>query len=111
MLVGLLSFLPDGRNTLRDEWSRWRLWYASTNQWRGRAWQIIYIVASAFTIAVAAISIDIYQWGAALPFWVDEEMIALNLRDRSMADLAGPLWLGQSAPFGWLVLERIAMAV
>lgn len=111
MLVGLLSFLPDGRNTLRDEWSRWRHWYASTNLWRGRAWQVIYIVASAFSIAVAAISIDIYQWGAALPFWVDEEMIALNLRDRSMVDLAGLLWLGQSAPFGWLVLERIAMAL
>ena len=62
--------------------------------------KFISIVASAFTIAVAAISIDIYQWRAALPFWVDEEMIALNLRDRSMADLAGPLWLGQSAPFG-----------
>lgn len=111
MLVWLLSFLPDGRNTLRGEWSRWRQWYASTNVWRGRARQVIYIVASAFTMAVVAIGIDVYQWSVALPLWVDEEMIALNVRDRSMAELTGPLWLGQSAPFGWLILERIAMVM
>ena len=50
-----------------------------------------------------------YQWSHALPLWVDEEMIALNVRDRSLGDLSGSLWLGQSAPFGWLALERVAM--
>ena len=39
--------------------------------------------------------------------WVDEEMIALNLRDRGWLDLAGPLWLGQTAPLGWLALQRL----
>ena len=111
MLVWLLSFLPDGRTTFRDEWSRWLRWYASTNVWRGRAWRVVYIATSAITIAVVAAGIDIYQWRGALPLWVDEEMIALNFRDRSMGDLAGPLWLGQSAPFGWLVLERATMTV
>ena len=33
-------------------------------------------------------------------------MIALNVRDRSLTGLAGPLWLNQSAPLGWLALER-----
>jgi hypothetical protein len=28
-----------------------------------------------------------------------------------MTELAGPLWLGQSAPFGWLVLQRTAVLV
>ena len=41
--------------------------------------------------------------------WVDEEMIALNIRDRSFFDLAGPLWLDQAAPLGWLALERLAL--
>ena len=109
--VWLLSFLPDGRTTLRGEWARWQHWYASTHVWRDRAWQVIYVVASPLTIAVAAIAIDISQWGAGLPMWLDEEMIALNVRDRSMAGLAGLLWLEQSAPFGWLVLERLAMAI
>ena len=38
--------------------------------------------------------------------WLDEEMIAINIRDRSFMDLTGALWLGQSAPYGWLVAER-----
>ena len=110
LLVWLLTFLPDGRNTFQTEWSRWRRWYLSTAQDR-HVLHAFHIAGSALTIALVCIAIDIYQWRAALPLWVDEEMIALNLRDRSMSDLAGGLWLGQSAPFGWLILERAAMAV
>ena len=108
VLAWLLTLLPDGRNTFRDEWFRWRHWYASTSLRRERASHVIHVAAPVLTIA-AAIVIDIYQWRMALPFWVDEEMIALNVRDRSVGDLAGSLWLGQSAPFGWLVLERLAI--
>ena len=38
--------------------------------------------------------------------WLYEEMIALNLRDRSIGGLAGTLSLGQAAPYGWLVLQH-----
>jgi len=48
----------------------------------------------------------IYQWYWTRPLWVDEEMIALNFRDRSVFELAGPLWLHQAAPLGWLILQR-----
>jgi hypothetical protein len=48
----------------------------------------------------------IYQWYWTRPLWLDEEMIALNFRDRSVTELAGPLWLHQSAPLGWLVVQR-----
>lgn len=48
----------------------------------------------------------IYQWYWTRPLWVDEEMIALNFRDRSVFELAGPLWLHQAAPVGWLILQR-----
>jgi hypothetical protein len=107
-LAWLLTFLPDGRDTFREEWSRWRHWYLSTSLWRGRAARVVRTIAPGLTIATV-IAIDVYQWRIALPFWVDEEMIALNVRDRSVGDLGGSLWLGQSAPFGWLVLERLAM--
>jgi hypothetical protein len=110
MVAGLLTLLPDGRETFRDEWARWRHWYISRGIWRARAERVVDISLSAFAVAAVAIVIDIYQWRAALPLWVDEEAIALNVRDRSIGDLAGSLWLGQSAPFGWLVLERMAMA-
>jgi hypothetical protein len=36
-------------------------------------------------------------------------MIALNLRDRALTELAGALWLDQSAPLGWLATERAVM--
>ena len=84
-------------------------WSAATSVWRC-AHGTHLASRQPFPIAAAAIAIDIYQWSAALPLWVDEEAIALNVRDRSIGDLAGSLWLGQSAPFGWLVLERSAMA-
>ena len=36
-------------------------------------------------------------------------MIALNIRDRKFFDLAGALWLGQSAPLGWLMAQRVVI--
>jgi hypothetical protein len=49
------------------------------------------------------------QWSVGRPFWTDEEMLALSIRDRTFLDLARPLALDQSAPYGWLVLERLAL--
>lgn len=60
-------------------------------------------------IAFAGAANLLRWWWLARPLWVDEEMIALNARWRSFADLAGPLWLDQTAPLGWLALERLAL--
>jgi len=46
---------------------------------------------------------------AASPLWLDEESLSINVRDRSFAGLAGDLWLGQSAPMGWLALQRVVL--
>lgn len=66
------------------------------------------LIARALTAVVAALgcALVIGQWADARPLWLDEEMIALNYRDRSFASLAGRLWLEQSAPLGWLALQR-----
>ena len=58
---------------------------------------------------VVGAALQIHQWWGGRPLWADEEMIALNIRDRSFRDLAGPLWLGQSAPLGWLAVQRTAL--
>lgn len=60
-------------------------------------------------VTVLAILLDVAQWLRAAPLWVDEEMIALNFRDRSFWELPGPLWLGQGAPLGWLLVQRAAI--
>jgi hypothetical protein len=59
--------------------------------------------------ALAGAGILIYWTSTARPLWVDEEMLLLNVRDRGFARLAGALWLDQSAPLGWLALERLAL--
>lgn len=65
----------------------------------------------AYAIAIAGAGVLVHWCGLARTLWVDEEMIALNVRWRSFADLAGPLWLDQSAPLGWLALERTVLMV
>jgi hypothetical protein len=60
------------------------------------------------TALVGAGLLMYWEW-IARPLWVDEEMILLNVRDRALAHLVGPLWLDQSAPLGWLALERLVL--
>jgi hypothetical protein len=104
-LVGALAllFAPSARTRWRDEWNWWR-----SRLERG-ARPIRFLLIPAVGIAIIAACFDLAQWWRAAPFWVDEEMIAINLRDRSLADLAGPLWLGQSAPLAWLLLQRVVI--
>src|SRR6185295_15231219 len=59
-----------------------------------------------FAISAVAVVASVAVWLAAPPFWLDEEMIALNIRDRGFTELAGALWLGQSAPLGWLIVQH-----
>jgi hypothetical protein len=68
-----------------------------------------FVIPSLIAVAGAALLILQWQWGRML--WLDEEMIAINLRDRSFAQLAGRLSLGQAAPYGWLVAERAILLV
>ena len=62
------------------------------------------LIPSLVAAAGALLLIHQWQWGRML--WLDEEMIAINLRDRSFAQLAGRLELGQAAPYGWLAVQR-----
>lgn len=43
-----------------------------------------------------------HRWWSARPLWLDEQMIARNIRDRDFAGLASALDHNQSAPLGWL---------
>lgn len=67
------------------------------------------LLAPAVLVALLGAGLDVAQWLRAPPLWVDEEMVALNFRDRAFADLPGALWLGQSAPLGWLVVQRAVL--
>jgi hypothetical protein len=60
----------------------------------------------AVALAVLGAALLILQWAHGRMLWLDEEMIAINVRDRSFSQLAGRLSLGQAAPYGWLAAER-----
>ena len=71
---------------------------------RWPAWLDLSLVAAIVGVIVA---IDV--WDNARPLWLDEEMLGLNARHRTFTELAGPLWMNQSAPLGWLALQRLAI--
>ena len=110
VLVALLSAVgalalpaPDGRwHTMHAEWVWWTAPFQSADQ--ARAWARWADLA--VFVAAGGCVLMLVEWAAARPLWLDEQMIALNVRDRSFSGLAGPLWLGQSAPLGWLILLR-----
>jgi len=114
MLLFAIASLSAWALPMRDRWRRTAeasrralalaVWPRSEARW-------LWWAEPAGLVALAFIALDVQIWWGARPFWVDEEMIALNLRDRSFGGLAGRLWLEQSAPFGWLVLERAMLLV
>ena len=65
------------------------------------------LIAACLTLAGTALKIQ--QWYFSRPLWLDEEMVLLNVRDRSFGELTGALWLSQAAPIGWLWLQRVAV--
>jgi hypothetical protein len=65
-------------------------------------------LAPAIVVALAACLL-LRLWASGQTMWLDEEMIALNVRDRQLGNLPGLLWLGQTAPLGWLVLQRLML--
>jgi hypothetical protein len=75
-----------------------------TQRARSEKW---YLLTAA--IALAGTALNIYQWYFSKPLWVDEEMVLLNVRDRAISELIGPLWLNQAAPLGWLALQRVVV--
>jgi hypothetical protein len=102
LVLGMLSLRPTGRRAVQQELR----WLQSLLLAFCRRYPRFARMAPALVIVVISVSADVRHWAAAAPMWLDEEMIALNIRDRSLRDLAGPLWMGQSAPYGWLAIER-----
>jgi hypothetical protein len=92
---------------LASGWRRARSRYERV-EWPRRLWSR-YPHAASVLILLTAVGVNAAIWHVAPPLWLDEETIALNARDRGFAELGGMLWFGQSAPLGWLVLERATL--
>ncbi len=99
LVLAALAMTPwtGGLSGLRDEWE-W--WSAKVRP----LWRRYRLILPALLVVLVAVAFEIHRWLGGEPLWLDEETIALNVRDRSVTGLAGSLWLGQSAPLGWLIL-------
>jgi Dolichyl-phosphate-mannose-protein mannosyltransferase len=60
---------------------------------------------------VAGVVARFWRWGHDRPLWLDEQMIAINVRDNGFREMAGPLLHHQSAPLGWLWAEHVIQLV
>jgi hypothetical protein len=95
--------MPNRAQATRELWMRWRQRARRVVE-RWPAWLDLSLVA-----AIVGVFAAIDAWDNARPLWLDEEMVALNARHRTFTELAGALWMNQSAPLGWLALQRLAI--
>src|SRR5262245_8490097 len=56
-------------------------------------------------------ALRLWQYAADASLWADEANLVLNIIERPLGRLLGPLDYRQVAPPGWLLLERTAVTV
>jgi hypothetical protein len=76
----------------------------NSGRWTTPRWADLALIA-----VLAGVALRVWHWTADWPLWLDEQMISMNLRDRGLARLAGQLDNNQSAPLGWLWLQRLVV--
>jgi hypothetical protein len=106
----IASAWHEGRDGLAREWALWRRVLSGALAW---TWSHMRELLRAVPVVLAlfVIGVQVYRWTGAEPLWIDEEAIALTVREHSFSRLAGPVWLATSAPLGWLMAERAALLV
>lgn len=62
-------------------------------------------------LILLAIVLRLVRYGSNPAIWLDEALLLDNLFDLSLLDLLGPLYHQQAAPWGFLLLTRLAMYV
>lgn len=62
-------------------------------------------------MVVLGIVAQAIRWLGGAQLWLDEQMIARNIRDRDFGGLAAALDYNQSAPIGWLWAQRLVVVL
>ncbi|WP_176985240.1 glycosyltransferase family 39 protein [Asanoa ishikariensis] len=60
---------------------------------------------------VFGVALFVRRYALHTPLWLDEQMIARNIRDRDFGELVGRLGNNQSAPLGWLWSQRALVSL
>jgi hypothetical protein len=72
---------------------------------RARAWVL------PATLCALGAALRLWQYGVGASLWADEANVALNIIERPLGHLLGPLAYRQVAPPGWLLLEKGVVTV
>ena len=62
-------------------------------------------------LGVLGAALRLWQYAAGASLWADEANLALNIVDRPLGRLLGPLDYRQMAPPGWLLLQKAAVTL
>ena len=62
-------------------------------------------------LGVLGAALRLWQYAAGASLWADEANLALNIVDRPLGRLLGPLDYRQMAPPGWLLLQKAAITL
>ena len=66
-----------------------------------RIWPIL-----GFAAVVIGCAVRLFRFVDSPALWLDEAFLAINLMDKSLSDVLGPLEFQQSAPPGFLIVEK-----
>jgi hypothetical protein len=75
-------------------------------RWRWFTWSDLALVPLVFGVVLF-----VRRYAHHAPLWLDEQMIARNIRDRDFGELVGRLGNNQSAPLGWLWSQRTLISL
>lgn len=65
---------------------------------------------ASWAMVAAGLVMQVYAYLGGRVLWLDEAMVALNIRFLSVQELTRRLDYDQVAPFGWLLLEKLCLA-
>ncbi len=78
---------------------------------RERLARLVHAPATAWGLVAVGAALRLVRFLDGRSLWVDEARLALNVLDRSYAGLLEPLDLNQSAPVGFLLLEKLSVSL
>jgi len=71
----------------------------------------MYAIDTRKSLCLLILTISLVQYISNRQFWLDESMLAVNVRELSWQELFSPLKMEQSAPIGFLLFSKLSISL